>query len=70
VKATHEKLKGVKCLNKLRLLKAAIPLLFLVFAVLLALALMFESEVLTVAGLLVFTAAASLMTYYMVLTQS
>jgi hypothetical protein len=31
---------------------------------------MFESEVLTVAGLLVFTAAASLMTYYMVLTQS
>ncbi len=59
----------MKSLKKLLLLKLAVISLFALFAVLIALGQVFGNDVLTIAGLMAFTAAAALMTYYMVLTQ-
>lgn len=54
---------------KLLQLKLAIVLLYIVFIALIAFGQMFTSNVLTIAGLMCFTAGAALTTYYMVLTQ-
>jgi hypothetical protein len=54
---------------KLLQLKLAIVLLYVVFIVLVAFGEVFANNIVTLAGLLCFTAAAALTTYYMVLTQ-
>jgi uncharacterized membrane protein (DUF485 family) len=50
-------------------LKLAIVLLYVAFVALIAFGQMFANNVVTLAGLMCFTAAAALTTYYMVLTQ-
>lgn len=55
--------------KKLLLLKLAIVTLYAVFAALIATGQVIANNVVTLAGLLCFTAAAALTTYYMVLTQ-
>jgi hypothetical protein len=50
-------------------LKLAIVLLYVAFIALVVFGQMFANNVVTLAGLLCFTAAAALTTYYMVLTQ-
>jgi hypothetical protein len=54
---------------KLLQLKLAIVLLYVAFIALVVFGQMFANNVLTLAGLMCFTAAAALTTYYMVLTQ-
>jgi hypothetical protein len=54
---------------KLLQLKLAIVLLYVAFIALVVFGQMFANNVVTLAGLLCFTAAAALTTYYMVLTQ-
>ncbi len=54
---------------KLLQLKLAAVLLFVSFVALVAFGQVFVNNVLTVAGLICFTAVAALITYYMVLTQ-
>ncbi len=56
-------------MKKLLLLKLSILLLFVLFLVQVVLGQIFVVEVLTISGLICFTVAAALMTYYMVLTQ-
>ncbi len=55
--------------KKLLLLKLAIVALYAVFAALIAIGQVMANNVVTLAGLMCFTAAAALTTYYMVLTQ-
>ena len=55
--------------KKLLLLKLAIVVLYAVFAALIATGQVMANNVVTLAGLMCFTAAAALTTYYMVLTQ-
>jgi uncharacterized membrane protein (DUF485 family) len=50
-------------------LKLAIILLYIAFIALVAFGQVFANNVVTLAGLMCFTAAAALTTYYMVLTQ-
>lgn len=50
-------------------LKLAIVLLYVAFVALVAFGQVFVNNVVTLAGLMCFTAAAALTTYYMVLTQ-
>jgi uncharacterized membrane protein (DUF485 family) len=50
-------------------LKLAIVLLYIAFIALVAFGQVFANNVVTLAGLMCFTAAAALTTYYMVLTQ-
>jgi hypothetical protein len=50
-------------------LKLAIVLLYVAFVALVVFGQMFANNVVTLAGLMCFTAAAALTTYYMVLTQ-
>jgi hypothetical protein len=54
---------------KLLQLKLAIVLLYVAFIALVVFGQMFANNVVTLAGLMCFTAAAALTTYYMVLTQ-
>ena len=54
--------------KKLLLLKLAIVALYAVFAALIAMGQVMANNVVTLAGLMCFTAAAALTTYYMVLT--
>lgn len=54
---------------KLLQLKLAIVLLYVVFIVLVAFGEVFANNIVTLAGLMCFTAAAALTTYYMVQTQ-
>jgi len=54
---------------KLLQLKLAAVLLFVFFVALVAFGQVLANSILTVAGLVCFTAAAGLITYYMVLTQ-
>jgi hypothetical protein len=55
--------------NKILLMKLAIGILYAFFAVLIGLGQLFASNMVTLAGLMAFTAAAALTTSYMVLTQ-
>ncbi len=55
--------------KKLLLLKLAIVVLYAVFAALIAVGQVMANNVVTLAGLMCFTAAAAMTTYYMVLTQ-
>ncbi len=57
-------------MKKLLMLKLTIFCLFAAFATLVAFGLLFQNEVLSFSGLMVFTVAAALATYYMVLTQT
>lgn len=50
-------------------LKLAIVLLYIVFVALVFFGQVFANNLVTIAGLMCFTAAAALTTYYMVLTQ-
>jgi hypothetical protein len=54
---------------KLLQLKLAIVLLYIVFVALVIFGQVFANNLMTIAGLMCFTAAAALTTYYMVLTQ-
>jgi hypothetical protein len=54
---------------KLLQLKLAMVLLYVAFVALVAFGEVFANSVVTLAGLMCFTAAAALTTYYMVLTQ-
>ncbi len=56
-------------MKKLLFLKLAILSLFALFVALIVLGQQFSSDVLTISGLMTFTAGAALMTYYMVLKQ-
>jgi hypothetical protein len=56
-------------MEKLLKMKLCIILLFALFISLVALGQIYTSQPLTISGLMCFTAAAALMTYYMVLTQ-
>jgi hypothetical protein len=55
--------------KKILLMKLAICLLYTLFAALIGLGQVYASNMVTFAGLMAFTAAAALTTYYMVLTQ-
>jgi hypothetical protein len=55
--------------KKLLLIKLAIVVLYAVFVALVATGQVMANNVVTLAGLMCFTAAAALTTYYMVLTQ-
>lgn len=54
---------------KLLQLKLAIVLLYVAFVALVAFGQVFANNMVTISGLMCFTAAAALTTYYMVLTQ-
>jgi hypothetical protein len=56
-------------MKKLVQLKVGILSLYFLFGDLIALGQMLGNDVVTLSGLMVFTAAAALTTYYMVLTQ-
>lgn len=60
----------VKELNRLVLLKRAILFSAVLFVVLLALGVWFQNTMLSVAGLMFFTALSGLLTYYIVLTET
>jgi len=55
--------------KKILLMKLATCILYALFAALIGLGQIFSNNMVTFAGLMAFTAAAALTTYYMVLTQ-
>jgi hypothetical protein len=56
-------------MKKLTYLKIATIWMYALFIILIGLGQVFGSDVVTISGLMAFTAAAALTTYYMVLTQ-